>query len=198
MIVAVRGALVGKTLDSALISVGGVTLRVFAPLGALSALTLGDEVTLHTCFLVREDALTLYGFTTTDDRDLFEQMLAVTGVGPRVALALLSSMSGAAFREAVLREDVTRLTLAPGVGRKLASRIVLELKPRFEKGPVPEFAASSGGAAPSASRADVVAALTSLGYSPVEAAAAARALPDNAAGSLEDLILQALRSLAKE
>ncbi len=198
MIVAVRGALAGKTLDSALISVGGVTLRVLAPLSALSGLTIGDEVTLHTSFLVREDALTLYGFATTDDRDLFEQMLTVTGVGPRVGLALLSSMSGAAFREAVMREDVTRLTLAPGIGKKLASRIVLELKPRFEKGPVPEFATSSASEAPTASRADVVAALTSLGYSPVEAAAAARALPDNAAGSLEDLIFQALRSLAKE
>lgn len=199
MIVAVRGALVGKTFDSALISVGGVTLRVLAPLSALSGLTIGEEVTLHTSFLVREDALTLYGFTTTDDRDLFEQMLTVTGVGPRVGLALLSSMSGAAFREAVLHEDVTRLTLAPGIGRKLASRIVLELKPRFEKGPVPEFATSSGGGeAPTASRADVVAALTSLGYSSVEAAAAARALPDNATGSLEELIFQALRSLAKE
>jgi Holliday junction DNA helicase RuvA len=198
MIVAVRGALAGKTIDSALISVGGVTLRVLAPLSALSGLTVGDEVTLHTSFLVREDALTLYGFSTTEDRDLFEQMLTVTGVGPRVGLALLSSMSGAAFREAVLREDVTRLTLAPGIGKKLASRIVLELKPRFEKGPVPEFAASSGGEAPTASRSDVVAALTSLGYSPVEAAAAARALPENATGSLEDLIFQALRSLAKE
>jgi Holliday junction DNA helicase RuvA len=198
MIVAVRGPLEGKTIDSAFISVGGVTLRVLAPLSTLSGLTVGDEVTLHTSFLVREDALTLYGFMTPDDRDLFEQMLTVTGVGPRVGLALLSSMSGGAFREAVMREDVTRLTLAPGVGKKLAARIVLELKPRFERGPVPEFATSSGNEAPTASRADVVAALTSLGYSPVEAAAAARAIPDNATGSLEDLIFQALRSLAKE
>lgn len=198
MIVAVRGALAGKTIDSALISVGGVTLRVLAPLSALSNLTVGEEITLHTSFLVREDALTLYGFTTTDDRDLFEQMLTVTGVGPKVGLGILGVMSGAAFREAVMHDDVTRLTLAPGVGKKLASRIALELKPRFEKSPVSEFTTSSGGEAPTASRGDVVAALTSLGYSPVEAAAAARALPDNAIGSLEDLIFQALRSLAKE
>lgn len=198
MIVAVHGALAGKTLDSALIAVGGVTLRVLAPLSALSALTVGQDVTLHTSFIVREDALTLYGFSTVEDRDLFEQMLTVTGVGPRVGLGVLGVMSGLAFRDAVLREDVTRLTLAPNVGKKLASRIVLELKPRFEKGPVPEFATASGGDAPVASRADVVAALTGLGYSPVEAAAAARALPDGATGSLEDLIFQALRSLAKE
>ena len=198
MIVAVRGALVGKTIDSALISVGGVTLRVLAPLSALSALTIGEEVTLHTSFLVREDSLTLYGFTTTDDRDLFEQLLMVNGIGPRVGLGILGVMSGAAFRDAVMREDTTRLTLAPNVGKKLASRIVLELKPKFEKGPIPEFMGAAEGAAPTASRADVVAALTSLGYAPVEAAAAARALPDTATGTLEELIFQALRSLAHE
>ncbi|HEY7849459.1 MAG TPA: Holliday junction branch migration protein RuvA [Ktedonobacterales bacterium] len=199
MIVAVRGTLAAKTLDSAYIFVGGVTLRVYAPLSALSALNIGETVSLHTTFIVREDALTLYGFTTSDDRDLFEQMLLVTGVGPRAGLGLLSSMSGAAFREAVLREDIIRLTLAPNVGKKLAARIVLELKPRFEKGPLPEFSgtpASAAGAAPS--RADVVEALTTLGYAPTEATAAARALPDDASGSLEDLIFRALRALAKE
>ncbi|HEX8997890.1 MAG TPA: Holliday junction branch migration protein RuvA [Ktedonobacterales bacterium] len=200
MIVAVRGILEGKTLDSAFILVGGVTLRVYAPLSALSTLTVGETVALHTTFIVREDALTLYGFTTPEERDVFEQMLLVTGVGPRVGLALLSSMSGAAFREAVLREDTTRLTLAPGVGKKLASRIVLELKPRFEKGPLPEFvgAASDGRGASGPSRADVVEALTNLGYTPAEATAAARTLPDDATGSLEDLIFRALRALAKE
>ena len=199
MIVAVRGTLEAKTLDSAFIQVGGVTLRVYAPLNALTNLNVGDTVALHTTFIVREDALTLYGFSSPDDRDLFEQMLLVTGVGPRVGLALLSSLSGAAFREAVLREDTTRLTLAPGVGKKLASRIVLELKPRFEKGPLPEFdgaVIARGGSAPS--RADVVEALTNLGYTPAEATAAARALPDDATGSLEDLIFRALRGLAKE
>jgi holliday junction DNA helicase RuvA len=198
MIAAVHGVLAGKTIDSALISVGGLTLRVLAPLSALSGLTVGADVKMHTSFLVRPDALTLYGFTSPEDRDLFEQMLTVTGVGPRVGLGILGVMSGAVFRDAVLHEDVTRLTLAPSVGKKLASRIVLELKPRFEKGPIPEFAAPAGGEAAPVSRADVVAALTSLGYSSVEAAAAARALPDGATGSLEDLIFQALRSLAKE
>jgi Holliday junction DNA helicase RuvA len=199
MIVAVHGVLAGKTLDSALVTVGGaITLRVLAPLSVLSALTVGQEVTLHTSFQVREDAMTLYGFATGEDRDLFEQMLTVTGVGPKAGLGILGVMSGGAFRDAVLNDDIVRLTLAPSIGKRLASRIVLELKPRFEKGPVPEFTPEPGGAAPTASRADVVAALTSLGYTPVEAAAAARALPDNASGSLEELIFQALRSLAKE
>ncbi len=200
MIVAVRGLLEGKTLDSAFIVVGGVTLRVYAPLSALSALNVGETVSLQTTFIVREDALTLYGFLSAEDRDLFEQMLLVTGVGPKVGLALLSSMSGAAFREAVLREDILRLTLAPGVGKKLAARIVLELKPRFEKGPLPEFTGAPvvAGVAARPSRADVVEALTNLGYTPAEASAAARALPDDATGSLEDLIFRALRGLAKE
>jgi Holliday junction DNA helicase RuvA len=200
MIVAVRGILEGKTLDSAYILVGGVTLRVFAPLSALSALNVGESVALQTTFIVREDAMTLYGFRSAEDRDLFEQMLLVNGVGPKVGLALLSSMSGEAFREAVLREDVLRLTLAPGVGKKLAARIVLELKPRFEKGPLPDFSvgAPSANGAKGASRADVVEALTNLGYTPQEATAAARALPDDATGSLEDLIFRALRGLAKE
>ncbi len=200
MIVAVRGTLEAKTLDSAFVFVGGVTLRVYAPLSALTNLTVGETVSLHTTFIVREDALTLYGFASTDDRDVFEQMLQVTGVGPKVGLALLSSMSATALREAVMREDVTRLTLAPGVGKKLAARIVLELKPKFEKGPLPEFTGVpiSGGGGARPSRGDVVEALTSLGYAPAEATAAARSLPDDASGSLEDLIFRALRSLAKE
>jgi Holliday junction DNA helicase RuvA len=199
MIVAVRGILSGKSLDSAFIAVSGITLRVYAPITTLSLLNVGDEVTLHTHFLVREDALTLYGFATTGDRDTFEQMLAVGGVGPRVGLALLSSMSASALRDAVVREDVARLTLAPGVGKKLAARIVLELKPRFEKGGVTELMGVGGGPlATGDMRAQVVEALTALGYPPASATAAVRALPDDATGSLEDLIFRALRSLAKE
>ncbi|HUY76498.1 MAG TPA: Holliday junction branch migration protein RuvA [Ktedonobacterales bacterium] len=197
MIVAVRGVLSGKSLDSAFIAVSGITLRVYAPLTTLSLLNVGDEVTLHTHFLVREDALTLYGFATTEDRDTFEQMLAVGGVGPRVGLALLSSMSAVALRDAVVREDVARLTLAPGVGKKLAARIVLELKPRFEKGWTPDLV-GAGALATGDQRAQVMEALTALGYPPASATAAVRALPDDATGSLEDLIFRALRSLAKE
>ena len=197
MIAAVRGTLEARSLDSAYIDVGGVTLRVYAPLSTLSSLTVGEHVRLHTYLLVREDVLALYGFTSAGDRDLFEQLLAVGGVGPRTAVALLSSMSADAFREAVLTEDVQRLTLAPGVGKKLAGRLVLELRPRFEK-LVPAGAYAQAGGAPVASRAAVVEALTNLGYAPAEAAAAARSLPEGATGSLEDLIMQALRSLARE
>jgi Holliday junction DNA helicase RuvA len=199
VIAAVRGALEHKTLDSALISIGGVTLRVYCPLSTLSRLEVGESVHLHTYLLVREDALTLYGFSAESDRATFEQLIGITGVGPRTALALLSTMSTQTLRDAILSEDVTRLTLAPGVGRKLASRLILELRPQMEKlvfGPAAP--GQMGDVASPSPRGQVLEALTSLGYSPSDAAAAVRALPEDATGSLEDLILQALRSLAKE
>ncbi|MGH2517431.1 MAG: Holliday junction branch migration protein RuvA [Ktedonobacterales bacterium] len=198
MIAAVRGTLEAKTLDSAFISVGGVTLRVFAPLGALARLDVGAAVHLHTYLLVREDALALYGFASGEDRDMFEQLLSVGGVGPRVGLALLSGLTAQQLYEAVLTEDVTRLTQAPGVGRKLAARLVLELRTRFEK-----MAPLSGGVSttplsPGNLRAQVIEALTGLGYTPAQAATAVRTLPDDATGSLEDLLMRALRNLAAE
>jgi Holliday junction DNA helicase RuvA len=199
MIAAVRGTLEGKTLDSALISVGGVTLRVFAPLTTLSRLTVGEPVTLHTHFLVRQDAMALYGFATPEDRDIFEQLLTVTGVGPRAGVALLSGLSSQGIYDAVLNEDVDRLTMAPGVGKKLAARVVLELRPRFEKQAAPGAAGVVGTSrAPATTRAQVVEALTGLGYSTAQATAAVRGLPEDAGGSIEDLIMLALRNLAPE
>lgn len=199
MIAAVRGTLEGKTLDSALIAVGGVTLRVYAPLTTLSRLNVGETVHLHTHFLVREDALSLYGFVTAQDRDMFEQVIAVGGVGPRTGLALLSGLSAEGLREAVVLEDINRLSGAPGVGKKLAARIVLELRPRFEKmAPLGPVGVAATSASPGSIRTQVVEALTGLGYNPSQATAAVRGLPDDANGSLEDLIFRALRNLATE
>lgn len=195
MIAAVRGTLEGKTLDSALVNVGGVTLRVLAPLSLLSRLNVGEQVHLHTYLLVREDALALYGFGTTEDRDMFEQLLSVGGVGPRIGVALLSGLNAAQLHEAVLADDIDRLTAAPGVGKKLAARLVLELRPRFEKlhisGVPTPLTASPGNV-----RAQVIEALTALGYTPAQAAAAVRTLPDDAGGNIEELIMRALRNLS--
>lgn len=200
MIAAVRGALDGKTLDSALVNVGGVTLRVYAPLTTLAKLNVGETVSLATFLLVREDVMALYGFATPEDRDVFEQLLSVGGVGPRVGLALLSALNASQLYEAVLAEDVTRLTMAPGVGKKLAARLVLELRPRFEK--LSPVGAGIGGVTgvvtPGNVRAQVIEALTGLGYSTQQAAAAVRTLPEDAGGNIEDLIMRALRSLASE
>lgn len=200
MIAAVRGTLDGKTLDSALVNVGGVTLKVLAPLSVLAKLNTGETVSLATYLLVREDAMALYGFSTPEDRDMFEQLLSVGGVGPRIGLALLSGLTSAQLYEAVLAEDITRLTMAPGVGRKLAARLVLELRPRFEKlSPVGTGIGGVGGiVSPGNVRAQVIEALTGLGYSTQQAASAVRALPEDAGGNIEDLIMRALRSLASE
>jgi Holliday junction DNA helicase RuvA len=173
---------------------------VFAPLSTIGRLEVGQPTHLHTYLLVREDALTLYGFATADDRDTFEQLLAVGGVGPQVGLGLLSSFSGAGVREAIVTEDVTRLTTAPRVGKKLAARLVLELRPRFEKlglglGEPAGIAGATGGGS---MRAQVVEALTNLGYPQAQAVAAVRTLPDDASGSLEDQIMRALRALGPE
>jgi Holliday junction DNA helicase RuvA len=197
MIAAVRGVLEGKTIDSALVSVGGFTLRILSPLTTLNQLTVGEQVHLQTLLHVREDAITLYGFATVDDRETFEQLLAVGGVGPRIGLALLSALTSHGLREAVVNEDLVRLTMAPGVGRKLAARLVLELGPRFEKlglgGTAGAAAASTGNV-----RGQVADALTGLGYTPAQAATAVRNLPTDSGESLEDLIMRALRLMAGE
>jgi Holliday junction DNA helicase RuvA len=199
MIAAVRGLLEGKTIDSALVSVGGFTLRILSPLTTLNQLTVGEQVHLQTLLHLREDAVTLFGFATVEDRETFEQLLAVGGVGPRIGLALLSALTSRGLREAVVNEDLVRLTMAPGVGRKLAARLVLELGPRFEKLGV----GSSGGGGTVAVgagnvRTQVADALTGLGYTPAQAATAVRNLPTDSGESLEDLILRALRLMAGE
>ena len=200
MIAAVRGVLDGKTLDSALVNVGGVTLKVLAPLSVLAKLNVGETVSLATYLLVREDAMALYGFATPEDRDMFEQLLSVGGVGPRIGLALLSGLTSGQLYEAVLAEDVNRLTMAPGVGKKLAARLVLELRAKFEKlSPVGTgIGGVSGVVSPGNVRAQVIEARTGLGYSTQQAAAAVRTLPEDAGGNIEDLIMRALRSLASE
>src|SRR5215469_2347373 len=194
MIAAVRGLLEGKTIDSALVSVGGFTLRIFSPLTTLNQLTVGEQVHLQTLLHVREDAVTLFGFATVEDRETFEQLLAVGGVGPRIGLALLSALTSHGLREAVVNEDLVRLTMAPGVGKKLAARLVLELGPRFEKLGV---GGSSGGGTTAVGtgnvRTQVADALTGLGYTPAQAATAVRNLATDSGESLEDLILRALR-----
>src|SRR5258708_21451337 len=199
MIAAIRGTLEGKTLDSALVAVGGVPLRVLTPLSALAGLNDGEAVHLHARLFVREDALSLFGFASVGDRDMFEQLLGVGGVGPRIGLAMLSAMSAEGIREAVVTEDLTRLSLTPRVGKKLAGRVVLELRPRSEKlSPFPASGVASVPASPGSLRGQAVEALMGLGYPVAQATAAVRAVSEDTAGTLEDLIMQALRNLSSE
>jgi holliday junction DNA helicase RuvA len=179
--------------------VGGVGYRALVPTGTLAAMgEIGREVFLHTHLHVREDALTLFGFATREERICFEALLGAHGVGPALALAVLSAHSPASLRQALAEDDVDALTVVPGVGKKTAARLLLELKTRLD---VPELemaldgeldVARTGGAGDG--RGDVRAALASLGYGPDEVRAVLRELPPD--GDVEDLLRTALKLLA--
>ncbi|HUX86776.1 MAG TPA: Holliday junction branch migration protein RuvA [Chloroflexota bacterium] len=192
MITAVRGILEMVGPDWAVVGVGGLSLRVFAPTTTLSTLpAIGQRVHLHTYFQVREDALALYGFQSPDDLALFEQLIGVSGVGPRLALAMLSSAPSEILRVAIASEKAENLTKIPGIGRKLAGRLILELRGKIVS---PEQAA---GAVEPTPDADVTQALVGLGYSPADALAAVRSLGTTPPTDLEDRIRQALRFFAR-
>ena len=196
MIASIHGVLEARRADSAIIRVGGFGLRIFTPSSTLNGLgEVGAEVTLHTHFQVREDCMALYGFSSAEDRDAFEQLITVSGVGPKIGLALLSAMDAGTLYRAIADEDVTRLSLAPGVGKKLAGKLVFELK-----GKLPALAAAGGAAGTSSGRlqTEVLEALMGLGYSAAAAQAAMAKIPQDRAMTLEEQITYALRSFARE
>ena len=160
MIAALRGRVAHLRLDAAVIEVGGVGLLAHATPATLAGLRLGHEADLATALVVREDSLTLYAFADPDERDVFETLQTVTGVGPRLALAMLAVHSPEGLRRAVATEDFAALQRVPGIGRKGAQRIVLEIGDRL--GPA---AREPGRPAPAADRRDeVVEALVGLGW----------------------------------
>ena len=187
---AARGAN-GSATGDVLVEVGGVGYRATVPTGTLANLgEPGSPVFLHTHLHVRDDALVLYGFATREERVCFEALLGAHGVGPALALSILSALSPAALRRALADDDVDALTLVPGVGRKTAARLLMELKSRLG---VPEEADDVGTAPAAAARGDLRAALAGLGYGPDEVRDVVRSLPED--GPLEDLLRQALRRL---
>ncbi len=191
MIGSVRGAVVERTATGeVLVEVGGVGYRVHVPASALPTLHPGDAAFLFTHLHVREDAMVLYGFPTRDERDTFEALIGTTGVGPRLALAMLSVHSPSALRRALLEDDLAALTAVPGVGKRTAQRLLVELKARLE---VPELDLTETGGAP-APRTEVRAALAGLGYGPDEVRDVVAQLPED--GSVEDLLREALKLLA--
>jgi Holliday junction DNA helicase RuvA len=193
MIGRLSGALLEKSPPTVLIDVGGVGYEVDVPMSTYYDLPeIGARVTLLTTFIVREDAQSLYGFLTAAERDTFGQLIRISGVGARIALAVLSGMSVAEFAGAIASQDAARLVRVPGIGRKTAERLLLELKGKL--GPASEMS-PAGTAPPDAAADDVVRALVSLGYSDREAAAAVRKLPPDLA--VADGIRQALKLLAK-
>ncbi len=194
MIASLEGLVGSVATDALVLEVGGVGYRVFAPPGVLAAVAPGERLKLHTYHLVRDDQQALYGFRTTEELGFFTLLLTVTGVGPKVALAVVGSRPPADLQLAILQDDLAVLTAVPGVGRRLAERIIFELR---EKVAAAGTAVGAGG--PGGGESEVVAALLALGYSQAEARQAARAaLADPEAGTtLEERVKAALRSLAR-
>ena len=189
------GSLRGFLLDRApagevTVEVGGVGYRaVVAPRTLAELGELGSPVFLYTHLHVREDAMVLYGFATADERACFEALIGAHGVGPALALAILSVHTPAALRRALLDDDAAALTLVPGVGKKTAARLLLDLKSRLEV-PDLELVSSNGGSV----RADLGAALAGLGYQPDEVRDVLRELPSE--GDVDALLRNALKLLA--
>ena len=198
MIASVEGRVGAVAFDSLVIEVGGIGYRVFASPAILSTASPGSTLKLHTYHLVREDQQALYGFRSAEELGFFTLLLTVTGVGPKVALAIVGSRPTADLQLAILAQDQAVLVSIPGIGKKLAERIIFELK---EKVSAAGIAASVGAAAGlGAAESEVVAALQALGYSLAEAREASRiALADaTIGGTLEDRVKAALRSLLRD
>jgi Holliday junction DNA helicase RuvA len=194
-----RGRLFEKQPHRVVIDVDGVGYEVFVPVSSFYGLgDPGDVVALRIHTHVREDALALYGFATALEQDLFERLISVSGIGPKLGLAVLSGLEPLDLVRAIERADVARLTAIPGVGKKTSERIVLELKdrlPRMQTVPAVAGDAVAGG---SDLRDDVLSALVNLGYHrPLAEKAADAALKAMPGSSFESTLKQALRELAK-
>lgn len=192
MIGRIQGKLLEKNPPQILVDVHGVGYEIDVPMSTFYNLPdIGQEVTLLTHFVVREDAQLLYGFASAKERATFRQLIKISGIGARTALAVLSGMSVEALAQAVSQQESAILTRVPGIGKKTAERLVLELKGKLSA----DLDGVTLVAAPGDNRADVAAALTALGYSDREANAAAKKLPADI--SVSDGIREALKSMAR-
>ena len=195
MIAYLAGTLSSRTPGTAVVDVHGVGYAVHIPLSTYSRLPAGDEqVRLFTHLSVRENAMELFGFLSASERDLFERLIQVSGVGPKLGLSVLSAMEPDEFRLAVVAGDTRALSRVPGVGRKTAERLVIELRDSLEQLPADMLATEA--AAPGDPQAEAVMALVSLGLKQAEAAAVVRQIaPELEAASTEQLVKEALRRL---
>ncbi|WP_017572016.1 Holliday junction branch migration protein RuvA [Nocardiopsis halotolerans] len=205
MIAFLTGRVAARGAGSAVIDVGGVGMTVQCTPSALSHLHVGETGTVATSLVVREESLTLFGFADDDEKHLFEQLQTASGVGPRLALAMLSIHSPSSLRHAVSTEDTAALTRVPGIGKKGAQRIVLELRGKLDA-PVPTDgappgteAASPRGEANGAWRGQVVSGLVNLGWSAKDAEAAASSVASEAehTDDVAALLRSALRRLSR-
>jgi Holliday junction DNA helicase RuvA len=192
MIGSVRGTVVERTMTGeVLVEVGGVGYRVNVPLRAMTTLDPGSNAFLFTHLHVREDAMVLYGFPSRDERDTFEVLIGATGVGPKLALAILSVHTPNTLRRCLADDDLDALVLVPGVGKRTAQRLLVDLKARLE---VPDLDLADAAGGPSTPRGEVRDALIGLGYSPEEVRTVLGQLGEE--GTVETLLRDALRVLA--
>lgn len=201
MIGRIYGRLVEKQAPTIVIDTGGLCYEVDVPMSTLFQLPdLGNDVSLFTHFVVREDAQLLYGFFSENDRSLFRALIKVSGVGPKLGLAILSGMDGNSFVRCVQQDDSATLVQLPGVGAKTADRLIIELRDRLK-----DWVIEGGVATPEAAGthssdnliADAESALVALGYKPQEASRAIAAVIDDDIDNSEELIRLALRSMVK-
>lgn len=189
------GELVVKSPTEILVDVGGVGYEVEIPLNTYAALPgVGEQAVVHTHLIVRDDAHLLFGFATLDERSLFRTLIKVNGVGPKLAIAILSGIEAAEFAGAVERKDVKLLTGLPGVGKKTAERLIVEMQDKLKDLVTSSAGASAPQLVQSDALADAEAALIHLGYKPQEASKAL-ALISDPDDSVENLIKQALKNL---
>ena len=192
MIATLEGILEYRGNDSIIINVGGIGFRVYVSGSTLSQLgAVKDKAFLYTDLHVREDNVSLYGFASSEELGLFKTLISVSGVGPKLALALLSALNPEQVVMAITSGDIDLLSQAPGIGKKMASRLVVELRGKLEK----EWKEVALPLAPEC--ADVIAALTGLGYSLTEATKAVSKLQDSEELSLEEKIKVALQQVAR-
>ena len=188
MIASLHGRLESLGSDCAVINVGGIGFQVYMPTSTLSTLsTTGEEVKLYTHLHLKEDNATLYGFASSDELGLFQTLISVSGLGPKLALAMLSAMTVEKLTMAIATGSVDLLTVVPGIGKKVANRLILELKDKIGAGWITTPAAQIA-----QENTEVLAALTSLGYSVSEANRAVATLPPSSDLSLEEKLKQAL------
>jgi Holliday junction DNA helicase RuvA len=194
MIAHVRGTVAAVTLSSAVVDVGGVGMQIMCTPGTIATLRIGQQTQLSTSMVVREDSLTIFGFATPDERDMFELVQTASGVGPKVAQAMIAVLDPDRLRQAIGQGDLTTLTSVPGIGRKGAERIVLELKDKVG------ITTTAAAGAP-AWRGQVHEALLGLGWSVRDAEAAletvAADVPTGVTPDVSTILRDALRSLAK-
>ncbi len=198
MIARLQGILLEKNAGPILVDVQGVGYELIVPLSTLSRLpACGQPTCLHTHLLIREDGHHLYGFLSSTERDLFRELIKVNGIGPKISLALLSSLDGDELLDCLIQERINTLIRIPGIGRKTAERLILELRDRAEKLARELLPAASSRSGPTLhGHSDAEAALIQLGYKPAEAQRALQAVSDDPNQDTASLLRRALKHLA--